>query len=414
LKVLTASTGKRQFAHRCVVVAQALSPSLLGKIDEYQIPASWIYDNKYFVGQGAGAAIKLITTAGRLACIENVHEDLLANRAVAAISFIEEYCATMKAGETWVEKQRKIFGSLCDLPLFERCNKYMKSNRARTQIYSCLRGDRKFDNAAADAPGIEQCRAVVAELEKLKAAPKADARSAASPSHGLDAASAAGGASGHGLDVASAPTDPNNILFSAAVHEEALEKPDPMRDAAMKKTDIALGKLQYYNDLQEVTRCLPAIVRPSHSVMVLVEAPTSKLRVVLELMEKAKSIVDTLGTKQVCIAIPSGPRLDLLSTVANKSELLWSAFLNTLEFFKLYVPTASGRLVALGRLNSIRAAVASISPVSHQSPWPFPNSFERTSRHSWPSADCFISHHGLRPTKLFFFGPVWCFQNKTS
>jgi hypothetical protein len=159
---------------------------------------------------------------------------------------------------------------------------------------------------------------VVVELDKLKVLPKAEAGSAASPGHSLDPASAVAGAPGHGLDAASTNS------MSAPVLEE--EEPDPTKDAAMKKTDIALGKQQYYSSLQEMQRCLPAIVHPSHSVMVLVEAPTSKLRVVLEMLEQAKSVAEVLTTKQVCIAIPSGLRVDLLSAVANKAGLIWCVF----------------------------------------------------------------------------------------
>jgi hypothetical protein len=320
MKALIATTGKRMFAHRCVLVAQTVPSNVLIKIDEYQISSSWIYDNKYFVGQGAEATAKRITDQGRLACIENVHEDVLANRGVSANTFQQEYCATMKAAENWIAKQKKTYGRLCDQPFFERCVKFMQSNRARTQIYSCLRAGRKFENDAADAPGIEQCRAVVVELDKLKVLPKAEAGSAASPGHSLDPASAVAGAPGHGLDAASTPTN----SMSAPVLEE--EEPDPTKDAAMKKTDIALGKQQYYSSLQEMQRCLPAIVHPSHSVMVLVEAPTSKLRVVLEMLEQAKSVAEVLTTKQVCIAIPSGLRVDLLSAVANKAGLIWCVF----------------------------------------------------------------------------------------
>ena len=319
MNALSAATGKRTFAHRCVVVAQTIPSSVLCKIDEYEIQTSWITDNKHFIGTGTEAP-KRISEKGLLACIENVREDVLANKAVSASSFNAEYCATMKAAEAWVGRCKKTYGGLCDQPFFVRCARFLQTNRARTQIYSCLRAGRKFENDATDAPGIEQCRVVIAELDKLKALPKADASSAASPSHDLDATGAASEAPGHGLDAASAPLS----SIAAAVLEE--EEPDPTKEAARKKTDIALGKLNFYRSIQEMIRTLPAIVHPSHAVMLVVEAPTSKLRVVLEMLELAKSVVDALTTKEVCIAIPTGTRIDLLSAVANKANMLWCVF----------------------------------------------------------------------------------------
>jgi hypothetical protein len=41
-----------------------LPDSVLEKIDEYEIPTSWIVDNKYFTGQGANS--KRLSEAGRL------------------------------------------------------------------------------------------------------------------------------------------------------------------------------------------------------------------------------------------------------------------------------------------------------------------------------------------------------------
>ena len=65
MKALEQATGKRTFSWRCVVVAQTLPDSVLEKIDEYEIPTSWIVDNKYFTGQGANC--KRLSEAGRLA-----------------------------------------------------------------------------------------------------------------------------------------------------------------------------------------------------------------------------------------------------------------------------------------------------------------------------------------------------------
>ena len=60
-----------------------------------------------------------------------------------------------------------------------------------------------------------------------------------------------------------------------------------MKEKASRKTDADLERLQYYDSVSELIRCLPAIVHPSHSVLFMVEAPTSKLRVILEMIDYA-------------------------------------------------------------------------------------------------------------------------------
>ena len=71
------------------------------------------------------------------------------------------------------------------------------------------------------------------------------------------------------------------------------------------------------------------------------------------------------------------------------------------------------RLVALGCRSSIRAVRTSISPESHQRLRPSADCFELGSRHSWSSANCFTSHHGLWPTiSCLCPSPVFRVQNK--
>ena len=71
-------------------------------------------------------------------------------------------------------------------------------------------------------PGIEECKQVITELEKLRTRPKAGAIGDASPGHGLDVVSAANGIPGPVIDATGAPI---NSTLSASVIEEA--EPDP-------------------------------------------------------------------------------------------------------------------------------------------------------------------------------------------
>ena len=68
----------------------------------------------------------------------------------------------------------RCYGGLCQLAFFKRCEKFLQSNRARPLLYNCMRVGCKLESDAADGPGLEQCRTVLAELEKLKAKTKGE------------------------------------------------------------------------------------------------------------------------------------------------------------------------------------------------------------------------------------------------
>jgi hypothetical protein len=119
-----------------------------------------------------------------LAVLENTHENILARKGISATTFNDEYCATMQSTEQWVGRMRRSYGGLCQLAFFTRCEKFLQSNRARPMLYNCLRVGCKLESDAADGPGLEQCRTVLAELEKLKTKTKEEVPAAGSAGAG--------------------------------------------------------------------------------------------------------------------------------------------------------------------------------------------------------------------------------------
>ncbi len=322
-KALEGALGKRMFAWRCVTAAMTLTDAVLLKMEEVGVANSWILDNKYFVGQGADAKTKRLSDEGRLAVLEQVSEDLLAKKGISSETFQAEYCAVTKHAEDWIQRQQKIFGALCDRPFFKRCKQFLFSNRARPQVYSCMRLRRKLESDAADGPGIEQCRVVVAELQKLKNPTAVDnglgaASTSAPPGGTLGAA----GSSGDGLGAAGSGEGADSCKLGAEYLE--MEEIDPVKDEAVKRREKAMEKLQYYESLAELIKCLPLSVRPSQAVILVCEAPTSKLRVNTEALESLKLVTDCLPTQKLLIMTYAGQRLDLLNAIATKTSLLWS------------------------------------------------------------------------------------------
>ena len=99
-----------------------------------------------------------------------------------------------------------------------------------------------------------------------------------------------------------------------------------MREAAIRKTDSALEKLVYYEDVPQMKKCLPALVHPTQAVQIVVDAATSKQRVFLEMLDGIVEVVESLSTKKVCLLVPTGSRVEILGTIKNKCVMTWSRY----------------------------------------------------------------------------------------
>ena len=80
---------------------------------------------------------------------------------------------------------------------------------------------------------------------------------------------------------------------AAAMHYvgESIEEFDPAMVQAEKRTQAALLRLNYYDTSEALARALAMEALPSHKVLVLVDAQTSKPRIGVRLVEMAASIM---------------------------------------------------------------------------------------------------------------------------
>ena len=151
------------------------------------------------------------------------------------------------------------------------------------------------------------CNQVVVELNKLKFPPAAPA---ATQIRGAAALTPAAGSSG------------------AVMSSEALEmdEVDPVEEEAVKATHKVMERVQFYDTFDQLMAALPALVNPSEAVVILVEAPTSKMRANIELFELAMKVTETISSKKCCVLMNAGLRLDLASAMYNKGEAGMSAY----------------------------------------------------------------------------------------
>jgi hypothetical protein len=263
-----------------------------------KIMPSYIHENKYFMGVGADQN-KRLSEAGRLAVINMASIDLEGNAPMTAASFASEYCAPMRHAEQWFANKRQEFGHAADLPAFSRVEKYLMSSRARLPLLQCTRGGIKLDGVSDQQPGIEQCRVLVKELQALKAGP-AEPVTRGAP--GTDSSLAAGTVT----DALVADVGCAVALVAGALEAEL----DPAKDIATSKADLAMANLTRYESWQSLGGSLASVVMPSSKVMFFVDAPTSKAKVVVALLERVTQVSKLLQTKKFKAVVVDQTTLD--------------------------------------------------------------------------------------------------------
>lgn len=101
----------------------------------------------------------------------------------------------------------------------------------------------------------------------------------------------------------------------------AIEEADPVADVVEKKVEAALFRMHFHDTPAALANALALEALPSHKVLVLVDAQTSKARVGVKLVEAAASIMAILpGTKRLIVT--AGPRLDYLLALGNKAKVV--------------------------------------------------------------------------------------------
>jgi hypothetical protein len=177
-----------------------------------------------------------------------------------------------------------------------------------------MRAGIKLDRVSEEQPGIEQCRVLVKELQALKSKPvvaEAEGALAADTGSALAAGSEDLSSSGQ-LNIGSA------LALAAGVLEPEI---DPARELATAKAELAMSSLTRYDTWQQLGNSLASVVMPSAKVMFFVDAPTSKPKVVVALLDKVAQLSKSLPTKRFKVAVSAGTRLDLVSSVFSKMSL---------------------------------------------------------------------------------------------
>jgi hypothetical protein len=100
-----------------------------------------------------------------------------------------------------------------------------------------------------------------------------------------------------------------------------LEELDPAQEAAKDKTEKALDQASYYETVEDLMKTVPALINPSQSVLIMVEAPTSKLSTNFKLLDQATALMKKISTNRAALIANGGHRIDLAAAMLNKGNM---------------------------------------------------------------------------------------------
>ena len=152
-----------------ILAAETLPDAILKRLEEAGVPNSYVFDNKYFSGQGQDKG-KRLSDKGRLACVDIYEEDVAQGGKFSVGTFVEDVCRPMRHAEQWITAKKNHYGVLATSPAFQRVADYLMSGRARLQILGCMKTGLRLEGTSSENMGVEQCHILIKDLEAQKMA----------------------------------------------------------------------------------------------------------------------------------------------------------------------------------------------------------------------------------------------------
>lgn len=304
------------------------------KTETLDLPQGYLLDNKYMVGTGGDARLKLkiwyAKTALRLLFAKFEDE-----QSCSVKEFIAEYCTAMKVVEQWEAKVKKDFGKVAETSLaLQRVLRMLCTERGRVKVMEAVRARVPLHGVSgSDEHGVEECRNIIAELGKLKAG-------ATAPGDGSSGAVGAGGTGGLGEDSqlvegavrpeGEASGDGSASMCADGMQDvslligiETVSRFDLVLDVARGMVTTEMAHISMHSSLQALQADITSRIWSGQRTLYFIDAPTSRIRVVAEIIKQCSTLLQAPGThaEKWSLLITCGHRLDLLSTVvANVSK----------------------------------------------------------------------------------------------
>jgi len=314
--------GKRIFVYRAVLCAQTLHASWLVEFRKNHIPNKWVYENPFFT---APEGRKRLSERAGLAALEWIADarDESTHRNFNSEKFQKEYCAPAQAVLKWEIALTNDYGGLCKNPAVQRCINFLWQGRLRINVLACLNAGVPLHGTgnAENKLCVEMCACVVSDLRaalQLSAGP-------AGTEAGKLGATAASTAPGATPCIADMTGSGGGGISIADVDEEV----DPAKLATEQKMAVGLLKFTFHRkSATEFTNDLASSLLTSRPLWVVVDAPTSKSKVILNLLEVAAKAILGVGATKFRIIVFCGRRLEVIGAVNLKAAPLFPASIN--------------------------------------------------------------------------------------
>ncbi len=312
LDVLGAS--KRSTVQRWVTLARDLDADVLAEIQAKRptLPQDFVVGNKFLTGRGESQRFRLSAKYASIAIEWFLDITGVDDGGVSASTFVNEICLPAKTLELWEQSTLKKFGAVAEsFKPFQRVVQSLQRN-GRSRILACIRERMPLGGGGKAGPGtsvgIEECKAVLDELSKMKAGSVAVV---ASTADGDDAAPAESQGSEAAAELSGAADGEHADLLT--VGSDAGLADDPLSKQLQAEVAKQLVHVAIHNEKQTfVTDCKSRIVS-EEKALIYVEAPSSKARILADFL-KIASELPTATT--AAVFVPVGSRLSLLSTAA--------------------------------------------------------------------------------------------------
>ena len=279
------------------------------------LPQDFVIGNKFLTGRGESQRFRLSAKYASIA-IEWL-TDLGAGAAdgVSSETFVNEFCLPAKTLELWEVNTIKRFGAAADsFKPFQRVVTTLQKN-GRARIIACIRERMPLGGGGKTGPGtsvgIEECKAVLDELSKMKAGavPRASTAteedSAPAGSQGMDAAAAEPSCAADG--------DGGEYADLLTVGGEAGTAEDPLAKELQAEVSKQLVHVAIHTEKESfIADCTSRIVSDEKAI-IYVETPSSKAKIACDFL-KIASELPTAST--AALFVPVGGRLAMLYNVA--------------------------------------------------------------------------------------------------
>lgn len=318
--------GKGSTCYRWVCLARDLHPDVLAHIKQHRkhMLANYVVDNKFLLGRGESARFKLSVPYAKTS-LDRLFDALDAGKAVSAKDFANDYCMVFKQLETWEKQQVAKFGKVAKyFPAFQRVLRSLQSEAGRQKLMVCM--SQRLPISGSDSTtqyGIEEARAVVVEMQKMKAGSdptkhgeqqEGSGSGVSLPGSGVSLQEDQGGvpASGSGVSL---QEEQDSLRMDIDDGDLLVEDNGPLKDPVMEKATTLMeaesDHITIHTSRSDFEKDVQTRVLKSHKPIIVIEAPSSKPRVFHDLLKFA----DSLDKLSASYFIPVGCRTELLSTV---------------------------------------------------------------------------------------------------